>query len=931
MKSLNDKSIEQRLNTIAKLKEKVLSDIEKDDTYLNQLNNRSIHTNKKESNKTLLTPAAKPKDLKVKTNAPIQLTEKQKLEIKKKHLALRKEVCDEKFFDRLKPLLDEIPESNGSRYYNKINTNIGIIADEFLFNSYNGVANFLYVDRENYKEHRKKLDVLLIVTTWRGLHNEWRGLGNPKIKKHRDELYKIMDYYRKQGTKIVFYSKEDPVNYHIFIDIAKHCDYIFTTAIEKIKDYQKDCNNENVFLLEFGVNPLYHNPVGIKKHQKLPEVLFTGSWYEKYPHRQVDTRTLFDGVIDGNKDLKIIDRNYDLQLIQYFFPDEYVKYVSPSIEHTYLQKFHKMFDWAINLNSIQESNTMFANRIYELQALGNILLSNYSVGVNNKFPGVFLIDDKHEVKDIFDAYTSEDVFQHQVNGIRQVMSDKTTFHRIEHLLKTIEVKHEALPKRKVAVLVKEKNENIEKMFNLQTYPYKSLYTEEEFTEELKQQHDMITFFDDKIDYNIFYLEDMTNGFKYTDSDYITKDAYYHDSILHDGIEFDYVSEMKDKHKTLFWSEAYSWQQLLAMDGSVQLVNGFSIDHFNINDYKPESVKKSNYKLSVIIPTYNNGNHLMNKCFNSLRRSSMFKDLEIIIVDDGSTDSFTPKIVHYLTEHYSNVKSYYYNDGGSGSASRPRNKAVEFTTAPYITYLDPDNEAINDGFAKLYKQIEEDDYDLVIGNMIRLDTRKLVFDYYRTAVQFYGGEVLTEGIKDYLVKTQFKAMSIQALIAKREIIAENNIEMVEGAVGQDTIFFQELLLNSKKTKAINEPIHIYYAAVEGSAVNTVSKQFFERYLKLEKYRVKMLKENDLFEGYVTQRFVYYFQNWYLQKLKLVQPGDELESVKLLDEIVDLYGDIEGLYNQTDKVDVSITRDFIELSNNKNFDQIIKNYIKSAIGD
>lgn len=95
MKSLNDKSIEQRLNTIAKLKEKVLSDIEKDDTYLNQLNNRSIHTNKKESNKTLLTPAAKPKDLKVKTNAPIQLTEKQKLEIKKKHLALRKEVCDE--------------------------------------------------------------------------------------------------------------------------------------------------------------------------------------------------------------------------------------------------------------------------------------------------------------------------------------------------------------------------------------------------------------------------------------------------------------------------------------------------------------------------------------------------------------------------------------------------------------------------------------------------------------------------------------------------------------------------------------------------------------------------------------------------------------------------------------------------------------------
>lgn len=924
MKSLDDKSIDQRLNTIAKLKEKVLSNIEKDDTYLKQLNNISVRTKKQKGNQVLLAPAPKPQDLKVKTNAPIQLTDKQKLEIKKKHLALRKEVCDEQFFDRLKPLLDEIPESNGSRYYKKINTNIGIIADEFLFNSYNGVANFLYVNRENYKEHHKKLDVLLIVTTWRGLHNEWRGLGNPKIKKHRDELYKIMDYYRKQGTKIVFYSKEDPVNYHIFIDIAKHCDYIFTTAIEKIKDYQKDCNNENVFLLEFGVNPLYHNPVGIKKHPKLPEVLFTGSWYEKYPHRQVDTRTLFDGVIEGNKDLKIIDRNYDLELIQYFFPDEYVKYVSPSIKHTYLQKFHKMFDWAINLNSIQESNTMFANRIYELQALGNILLSNYSVGVNNKFPGVFLIDDKHEVKDIFDAYTVEDVFQHQVSGIRQVMSDKTTFHRIEHLLKTIEVKHEALPKRKVAVLVKEKHENIEKMFNLQTYPYKALYTEEEFTEELKQQHDMITFFDDKIDYNIFYLEDMVNGFKYTDSEYITKDAYYQDSILHEGIEFDYVSEMKDKHKTLFWSETYSLQQLLDMDGHVQLVNGFSIDHFSLNDYKPEIVENPNYKLSVIIPTYNNGNHLMNKCFNSLRRSSMFKDMEIIIIDDGSTDDVTPKVVHYLTEHYSNVKSYFYNDRGSGSASRPRNKAVEFATAPYITYLDPDNEAINDGFAKLYKQIEEDDYDLVIGNMIRLDTKRLIFDYYRTAVQFYGGEVLTDGIDEYLVNTEFKAMSIQALIVKREIIQENMLKMVEGAVGQDTIFFQELLLHSDKVKVLNEPIHIYYAAVEGSAVNTITKRFFERYLRLEKYRVQMLEDNDLLEAYVEQRFAYYFQNWYLNKLNLVQEGDELESVKLLGEIVDLYGDINDLYERNTKVDVSLTTKFLALNKKKDYKKIIENF-------
>ena len=46
---------------------------------------------------------------------------------------------------------------------------------------------------------------------------------------------------------------------------------------------------------------------------------------------------------------------------------------------------HRLFRWAINVNSVKYSETMFANRVYELQAMGNLLLTNYSMGVNNKF------------------------------------------------------------------------------------------------------------------------------------------------------------------------------------------------------------------------------------------------------------------------------------------------------------------------------------------------------------------------------------------------------------------------------------------------------------------------------------------------------------------------------------------------------------------
>ncbi|MBS4204784.1 glycosyltransferase [Lederbergia citrea] len=887
-------SIQQRLSTLNKLKEKLLEDIERDKENIYEI--QSIKPIVKEirepntSNSSKI-EVSKPKPAPKKNVAKKQPSEEE-IEKKKAYLKVRDKLSDVNFFKNIKPLLDQLPESNGSRYYNKINANIGIIADEFLFNSFKDVANFLYIERNNYKKFSGKLDVLLIVTTWKGLNLEWKGLGNPNIKKHREELYKIIDFYRSQGTKVVFYSKEDPVNYHIFIDIAKNCDYIFTTAEEKIDSYKKDCQNENVFLLEFGINPNYHNPIGIKKFPKRKEVLFTGSWYDKYPHRQVDTRMLFDGVIEGNKDLKIIDRNYELKLSQYFFPEEYLKYVSPSIEHTYLQKFHKIFDWAINLNSVQESNTMFANRIYELQALGNILLSNYSVGVNNKFPNVFLIHDQKEIKDIFNSFSEEDVYKHQVQGIRRVMSKETSFHRVDELLEKIGLNRQ-LEQRKVAVLVKEKTERIVEMFENQTYLERDLFLESDFTEALKSQYDMIAFFDEANDYGEFYLEDLVNGFKYTDSDYITKDAYLDGKVFNKGIEHDFVNNMKDKNRTLFWSESYSLKDLLNFNGSLALPNGFSIDRFEFNNSKIE--KKSNrrdYKLSVIVPTYNNGNHLLNKCFNSLKRSSMFEDMEIVIVDDGSTDDYTPKVVTHLEKEYSNVKVFFYNDGGSGSASRPRNKGFELSTAPFITYLDPDNEAINDGFAKLYREMAKGKYDLCIGNMLRIDTKPLNFDYYRTAIQFYGSDVITKNVKDYLVNTQFKAMSIQALIAKREVIGDHSLKMVEGAVGQDTIFFQELLLKSKKTKVINEQIHIYYAAVSGSAVNSISKKFFEKYYILEQYRVKMLKENNLLDMYIEKKFEYYFTNWYLKKLKQVNKEDAIDSVKLLGEILDMYSNYNG---------------------------------------
>lgn len=831
------------------------------------------------------------------------------------YLEKRKQLSNTNFFNEIKGLIKDIPDSNGSRYFERFDINVGIVADEFLFHSLDDVANFHYLTYSNYKKLAPQIDFFFVATTWRGLNMEWRGLANDASNR-RKELYEMIEYFKSIGKKTVFYSKEDPVNYEKFVNIAKKCDYIFTTAEEIIPRYKEECNNENVFVLEFGVNPLFHNPIGFRDTQKFRDVFFAGSWLTKYPERQVETQHIFDGVLKANRKLKIIDRNYAINHPDYFFPEKYLPYISPAIDHEYLQKVHKLYDWAINLNSVKYSNTMFANRVYELQAIGNIILSNYSVGVNNLFPNVFIINNDTEVADIINGFSDTDVYKHQVKGIRNVMSNYTTFHRFDSVLNHIGIESK-LPKHKVLVVVEEITEYILSQFNRQSYPYKELILKGDLNEEVLKSFEIITFFNDSYTYEEFYLEDLINAFKYTDSDFVTKSSYYNGTEQVKGIEHNYISEVDDPYKTVFWLDAFDINQLTTGELNFKDKKGYSIDPFEFNTLKDINTPfvNADYKLSVIIPVYNNGRHLSDKCFNSLVRSQIFNEMEIIIVDDGSTDEYTKMVVNRLERNYPNVKVFKFNDSGSGSASRPRNKGIELATTNYITYLDPDNEAVNNGYHLLLNELLADpELDMVIGSMLKLDNvKESNFRYYKSAIEAMDSNIISD-TREFLIKVNMRAQSIQALIVKKSIIVDNNLKMILNAGGQDTLFFQELLLNSKKVKVIDEFIHIYYAAVTGSVTNTLTNKFFTKFHILEKERLPFLVKNDLLNVYMEKRFTFYFKNWYLKRLSGVKPED-------LKQAVDTVYEIYSLYKESIVVQDKTILKFEELYLKKKYDEIL----------
>lgn len=787
--------------------------------------------------------------------------------------------------------IKQIPDSNGCRYYAPVAFRVGIVCDEFFYESIKAAANFVYLTPENWREELEQgLDVLLFVSAWRGLNMEWKNLASLNAQltgeptPTRLEALAMLRACREQKVPTVFYSKEDPPNYELFLDLARECDYVFTSAKECIPYYNADCGREDVQAVCFGINPLEHNPIGCRQEAKEDTVLFSGSWMIKYPHRCQELATIFDGVLAAGHGLHIIDRNYPGNP-RYRFPEPYFGHSSPALPHSQLQKVHKLFDWAININSVKGSQTMFANRAFELQANGILLLSNFSVGVNNLLPTVQMVQDSGEVASILDAMTPEERYERQMAGVRSVMTGHTCFDRLAQLLSPTGLSV-AQPARRVLVLADAVTDRVRRCFDLQSYPEKTLLAASEATPARLEAYDMVAWFAPEAHYGVFYLEDMVNGFKYTACDYITKDAWYEGGALHAGTEHSYVSRMGSKYRTLFWRSAYDAAFLLSPADGAELPNGYSIDHFQY-DARPveQDRSRTDWRLSVVVPVYNNGRHLYGKCFASLRRSSIFSDMEIILVDDGSTDSFTLLMEEDLKERYPNVRVYRFEDGGSGSASRPRNKGVELARAPYLTFLDPDNEAVFDGYARLLELAQGEDRDLAVGNMYKITSKTTLANYYSMIVEAAGTDSFEDGFGATLPDAKFFSASIQAMVIRTGLIRDNHLEQVPGAAGQDTLFSWQLFHAAKRIRVLDLPIHIYYAETAGSVTNTISQNFFRKLLLFQQPKADWLLESGLMEDFMSRRYNYYTTHWIF--FKLARAANAPACAELVEQMLDIF--------------------------------------------
>lgn len=213
------------------------------------------------------------------------------------------------------------------------------------------------------------------------------------------------------------------------------------------------------------------------------------------------------------------------------------------------------------------------------------------------------------------------------------------------------------------------------------------------------------------------------------------------------------------------------------------------------------------KVSVIVPVYN-VEKFIDKCLNSLVKQSL-KEIEIIVVNDGSPDNSQKIIDKYVKKYPEKVQSFIKENGGQGSA---RNYGLKKASGEYIGYVDSDDFVEKDMYKKLYNKAKENNYDIVVCGNYNVSE-----DYQNKNIDAFINNYNTD-----LENIFFGKMAVWNKIYKRDILIKNKLEFKEKVWYEDLAFTLKAIMNSNTFAFIDEPLYDYLIR-EGSTMNNSNVQ------------------------------------------------------------------------------------------------------------
>ena len=323
------------------------------------------------------------------------------------------------------------------------------------------------------------------------------------------------------------------------------------------------------------------------------------------------------------------------------------------------------------------------------------------------------------------------------------------------------------------------------------------------------------------------------------------------------------------------------------------------------------------KISVIVPVYNVEKYL-DKCVKSILNNS-YKDLEIILVDDGSTDK-SGILCDVLAKTDNRIMVIHKKNGGLSSA---RNAGLAIAVGEYVSFIDSDDYIATNMYESMLNKGIAEDADIIQCGVYRVDEANNLSTTFRTGDWCSRDDKILEAF--YVL--QMIPVMICNKIFRRSII--QNKRFIEGRNNEDNMFMADILPDVKCMVSMSD--QMYYYLIRTSSItgaDFTEKKFDSIYA----YKYVLNRTKDINEDYVP--YVQYWRcknSFYLwHSIYFSALGSEKKKCYLKrvnQEFVDTYPFVLRLGNKVNRKDRLI---LLVFNINKNLAvKVYRKYLKGKL--
>lgn len=321
---------------------------------------------------------------------------------------------------------------------------VAAVTDEFSWWAWQFEADVYTCTPGSWREvlEERPPHALLVESAWAGFGDTWRfqvqNLGRRPDVVPRYALPELVAWCRQHGIPTVFYNKEDPPNFAHFIDAARLFDVVLTSDANCLPVYRQQLGHDRVWALPFAAQPRLHNPTWVGPRDGA--VAFAGTWYrERHARRQDAAPAVLRPALDFG--LHIYDRMAASNDPQYEWPAAYRAALRGGLPYARMLTAYKRYKVFLNINSVADSPTMFARRVFELLACGTPVISSPSRGIAELLGEdvVLLGDDETTTRRHLERLLGDDEYRERLSlrAQRKVFAEHTYERRLAAVLAAV--------------------------------------------------------------------------------------------------------------------------------------------------------------------------------------------------------------------------------------------------------------------------------------------------------------------------------------------------------------------------------------------------------------------------------------------------------------------------------------------------------------